>query len=50
MKDTTQGVGQCHTAYQQVDDGVAQALGKLNGTMGQVDQSVQAASPHGGAA
>lgn len=34
IKDTIDGVGQAHAAYQQVEDDLATALGQLSGALG----------------
>lgn len=48
IAETNEGVRKAHDAYKQVDDGIDQALTKINGTeMGQIDGLVAAAAVHG---
>ena len=50
IKETSEGVKKAHDAYQQCDDGIAQAMSKINGeAMGTIDEMVQSAAVHGGA-
>lgn len=51
IKETSEGVKKAHDAYKQCDDGIEQAMAKINGeAMGTIDQLVQAATVRGGAA
>jgi methyl-accepting chemotaxis protein len=48
IKETNEGVSKAHDAYKQTEDGVTQAMQKINGqAMGQIDQIVAAATPRG---
>lgn len=50
IKETNEGVSKAHDAYKQCDDGIDQAMSKINSSvMGEVDSAVGAASVHGGA-
>ena len=50
IKETSEGVKKAHDAYKQCDDGIEQAMSKINSqAMGAIDQAVQAATVHGGA-
>ncbi len=50
IKETSEGVTKAHDAYKQCDDGIEQAMAKINGgAMGTIDSMVRAASVHGGA-
>lgn len=48
IKETNEGVTKAHGAYQQCDDGIQQAMSKINGSaMGTIDSAVSAATVHG---
>jgi len=48
IKETNEGVTKAHDTYKQTEDGIAQAMSKINGeVMGQIDQAVAAATPRG---
>ncbi|HEU5425945.1 MAG TPA: DUF6317 family protein [Actinocrinis sp.] len=50
IKETTEGVKKAHDAYKHCDDGIEQAMSKINSqAMGAIDQAVQATTVHGGA-
>jgi uncharacterized protein YukE len=50
IKETNEGVTKAHDAYQQCDEAVGQAMGKINtGAMGSIDSAVSAATVHGAA-
>jgi hypothetical protein len=50
IKETNEGVSRAHDAYQQCDDGIQQAMSKINsGAMGAIDSAVSAATVHGAA-
>jgi len=50
IKETNEGVTRAHDAYKQCDDGIEQAMSKINsGAMGQIDSMVGQATVHGAA-
>jgi hypothetical protein len=50
IKETNEGVTKAHDAYKQCDDGIEQAMSKINsGAMGQIDSMVGQATVHGAA-